>query len=142
MKYYNEKILPHLIERACSSKPATKQREKIIPYADGIVLETATFGESEQTELNRVFLANSGSGYTSLPNLSIITENGANANLIANTTDIGKVTEIKVTDEGFKYSTAPDVSLNTNLILVSTQKEPQFIVAEHFYSIIMSKRRN
>ena len=39
MKYYNEKILPHLIERACSSKPATKQREKIIPYADGIVLE-------------------------------------------------------------------------------------------------------
>ena len=85
--------------------------------SDGIVLETATFGESEQTELNRVFLANSGSGYTSLPNLSIITENGANANLIANTTDIGKVTEIKVTDEGFKYSVAPDVSLNTNLIL-------------------------
>jgi len=85
--------------------------------SDGIVLETETFGESEQTELNRVFLANSGSGYTSLPNLSIITENGANANLIANTTDIGKVTEIKVTDEGFKYSVAPDVSLNTNLIL-------------------------
>ena len=85
--------------------------------SDGIVLETATFGESEQTELNRVFLANSGSGYTSLPNLSIITENGANANLVANTTDIGKVTEIKVTDEGFKYSVAPDVSLNTNLIL-------------------------
>ena len=85
--------------------------------SDGIVLETATFGESEQTELNRVFLGNSGSGYTSLPNLSIITENGANANLIANTTDIGKVTEIKVTDEGFKYSVAPDVSLNTNLIL-------------------------
>ena len=85
--------------------------------SDGIVLETATFGESEQTELNRVFLANSGSGYTSLPNLSIVTENGANATLIANTTDIGKVTEIKVTDEGFKYSVAPDVSLNTNLIL-------------------------
>jgi len=85
--------------------------------SDGIVLETETFGESEQTELNRVFLGNSGSGYTSLPNLSIITENGANANLIANTTDIGKVTEIKVTDEGFKYSVAPDVSLNTNLIL-------------------------
>ncbi len=85
--------------------------------SDGIVLETETFGESEQTELNRVFLVNSGSGYTSLPNLSIITENGANANLIANTTDIGKVTEIKVTDEGFKYSVAPDVSLNTNLIL-------------------------
>ncbi len=85
--------------------------------SDGIVLETETFGESEQTELNRVFLVNSGRGYTSLPNLSIITENGANANLIANTTDIGKVTEIKVTDEGFKYSVAPDASLNTNLIL-------------------------
>ena len=39
MNYYNEKILPQLIQRACSSKPASKQREKVIPYAEGVVLE-------------------------------------------------------------------------------------------------------
>ena len=39
MNFYNEKILPQLIQRACSSKPASKQREKVIPYAEGVVLE-------------------------------------------------------------------------------------------------------
>ena len=39
MNYYNEKILPQLIQRACSSGPASKQREKVIPYAEGVVLE-------------------------------------------------------------------------------------------------------
>ena len=39
MNYYNEKILPQLIQRACSSRPASKQREKVIPYAEGVVLE-------------------------------------------------------------------------------------------------------
>ena len=39
MNYYNEKILPQLIQRACSSEPASKQREKVIPYAEGVVLE-------------------------------------------------------------------------------------------------------
>tara|TARA_R100000808_G_scaffold131_1_gene942 strand:- start:6957 stop:12518 length:5562 start_codon:yes stop_codon:yes gene_type:complete len=85
--------------------------------SDSIVLETETLSSSDQGKIIKIHLANSGGGYTSLPTLSIISENGANANLIANTNTIGKVTEIKITDNGFKYSTAPDVVANTNFIV-------------------------
>ena len=39
MGFYAEKILPHMIDLACSNKPARKQREKIVPLATGDVLE-------------------------------------------------------------------------------------------------------
>lgn len=39
MSWYEEKVLPRLINVACSSKPAHKQREKIVPRASGDVLE-------------------------------------------------------------------------------------------------------
>ena len=39
MSFYNDRILPHLINLACSSKPTRKQREKIVHRAYGDVLE-------------------------------------------------------------------------------------------------------
>ena len=39
MSFYEERILPSLINVACSGKPARKQREKIVPRAYGDVLE-------------------------------------------------------------------------------------------------------
>ena len=39
MSWYEDKILPHMINLACSSSPAEKQREKIVPRASGDVLE-------------------------------------------------------------------------------------------------------
>ena len=39
MGFYDEKILPRFINLACGSKPTTKQREKIVPRAEGDVLE-------------------------------------------------------------------------------------------------------
>jgi len=39
MSWYEEKILPRLINVACGSSPARKQREKIVPRASGDVLE-------------------------------------------------------------------------------------------------------
>ncbi len=39
MSWYEENILPRLIDIACGSKPTTKQREKIVPLATGDVLE-------------------------------------------------------------------------------------------------------
>jgi len=39
MSWYEEKILPHMIDLACSVKPACKQREKLVPRAEGDVLE-------------------------------------------------------------------------------------------------------
>lgn len=39
MRFYEERILPHFIDLACSNKPTRKQREKIVPLASGDVLE-------------------------------------------------------------------------------------------------------
>lgn len=39
MSWYEEKILPSLINMACSTKPTRRQREKIVPRAKGDVLE-------------------------------------------------------------------------------------------------------
>jgi ubiquinone/menaquinone biosynthesis C-methylase UbiE len=39
MSFYDERVLPHVINFACSTKPVRKQREKIVPLAEGDVLE-------------------------------------------------------------------------------------------------------
>ena len=39
MSFYNDRILPHLINRACSTRQTRKQREKIVHRAYGDVLE-------------------------------------------------------------------------------------------------------
>ncbi len=39
MSWYEDKILPRLINIACSNKPTRKQREKIVPRAAGDILE-------------------------------------------------------------------------------------------------------
>jgi ubiquinone/menaquinone biosynthesis C-methylase UbiE len=39
MSFYEEKIVPHIINCACGTKPILKQREKVVPLASGTVLE-------------------------------------------------------------------------------------------------------
>jgi ubiquinone/menaquinone biosynthesis C-methylase UbiE len=39
MPVYEDYILPHLIDCACSTRPSRKQREKVVPLARGDVLE-------------------------------------------------------------------------------------------------------
>ena len=39
MSFYDDHVLPHLIDLACSTKPTRKQREKIVHLAEGDVLE-------------------------------------------------------------------------------------------------------
>jgi len=39
MGWYAEHILPHLINCACGAKPVRKQREKVVPNAEGRILE-------------------------------------------------------------------------------------------------------
>ena len=39
MSFYEERILPHIINKLCSSSPNQKQRQKIVPSAEGRVLE-------------------------------------------------------------------------------------------------------
>ncbi|MDG1486021.1 MAG: class I SAM-dependent methyltransferase [Porticoccaceae bacterium] len=39
MGFYDEYILPHFLNCACGSKPIVYQREKVVPLAEGLVLE-------------------------------------------------------------------------------------------------------
>jgi ubiquinone/menaquinone biosynthesis C-methylase UbiE len=39
MSLYEDRVLPHLIDLACSTKPTRKQRQKIVHLAEGDVLE-------------------------------------------------------------------------------------------------------
>ncbi len=39
MAFYENHILPHLINLACGSKPILKQRQKLVPHCEGRVLE-------------------------------------------------------------------------------------------------------
>ena len=39
MSFYDNNILPHVIHLACGTKPILKQREKIVPQAEGRILE-------------------------------------------------------------------------------------------------------
>jgi len=39
MGFYENRILPHMINRVCGTPPILKQREKIVPKAEGRVLE-------------------------------------------------------------------------------------------------------
>lgn len=39
MSLYENYLLPHVINLACSSKPVLRQRNKVVPYAEGRVLE-------------------------------------------------------------------------------------------------------
>ncbi len=39
MGFYDQRILPRVINCACGTRPIMKQREKVVPLASGIVLE-------------------------------------------------------------------------------------------------------
>ena len=39
MSFYDDRVLPHLIDLVCSTKPTRKQREKVVHLAEGDVLE-------------------------------------------------------------------------------------------------------
>lgn len=44
MSFYSRRILPWLIERSCATGPVMKQREKVVPLAEGRVLEVGAGG--------------------------------------------------------------------------------------------------
>ena len=39
MGFYSNRILPHCIDQGCAARPLSRQREKVIPQAEGRVLE-------------------------------------------------------------------------------------------------------
>ena len=87
---------------------------------DVLVLERGTFADDDEaTAISRIFLDNKGTGYTSLPTITIETESGSGAKLIALTNDIGRIESLKVNDSGFNYNSSdlPDMRFRAHFIL-------------------------
>ena len=88
--------------------------------SDVLILERGTFStETEATSINRVFLTSKGQGYTSLPTISVDSEDGTSAKLIALTNDIGAVGSLRVNDSGLNYDAdnLPDARFRAHFIL-------------------------
>ena len=67
MGWYDDIILPPLINLACSTKPNRKQREKVVPLAQGDVLEIGAgsglnFAYYDQGRVRKVWALEPSSG--------------------------------------------------------------------------------
>lgn len=67
MSFYEDRVLPRMINLACSSKPTRKQREKIVPRAYGDVLEIGFGGglnlpHYDRHKVRRVFALEPSAG--------------------------------------------------------------------------------
>lgn len=82
-----------------------------------IVLESGSLTTSEETEISRVGLKESGDGYLSLPSVSVTSTYGTGASLLALTENIGQIKNVKIVDAGFRYATAPEVTVPANFIV-------------------------
>ena len=87
-------------------------------FGNKIVLEPET--NSNQNNITDVFLINKGSGYVSLPKITI-TSSGANAKLLAHGTEIGRVIGLKTNElgEGYERSPTPPTINFRNCILAT-----------------------
>ena len=85
-----------------------------------IVMEPDT--NSNLNDITDVFLFNKGSGYTSLPTVTINTSSGTSGVLKLFSTEIGRVLDLNIVELGFAHQlspTPPTVTLFKNFIMVS-----------------------
>ena len=82
---------------------------------DRIVFEAST--SSTAGEITRIFLTDKGSGYSTLPTVSITSTVGTSAKLIPTTKNIGNILSTKNIDSGFNYRSSPSVSVAANFVL-------------------------
>ena len=98
-------------------EPATKVQFTLDSHGtdnDTFALESGTVGTGE---IARVFIKDGGEGYSLLPSVSVTSTNGASAVLLADTNDIGVVDSVNVTNQGFKYTVAPEGRFRANFLL-------------------------
>ena len=87
---------------------------------DILILEEGTFATLEEaSSINRIFLNNLGTGYTSLPSISIETDDGTGGSLLSLTNNIGAIESLKVNDSGFLYDAddIPDMEFQAHFVL-------------------------
>ena len=88
-----------------------------------IVMEPAT--NTDLNDITDIFLINQGSGYTSLPKVTI-TSSGTNANVLANGTEIGRVIGLKTNELGEGYQNSPSPTIKFRNCLLLTNKSGNF----------------
>ena len=83
-----------------------------------IVMEGAT--NSDLNDITDIFLINKGSGYETLPKVTI-TSSGTNANILAHGTDIGRVIGLKTNElgEGYQNSPSPLIEFRNCMLLTT-----------------------
>mgnify|MGYP001411399867 CR=1 FL=1 len=83
--------------------------------------ENDTFALEEGTvttgEITRIYLKDGGEGYSLLPTVTVTSTNGTGAALLADTNDIGAVDSVNITNQGFKYTEAPEGRFRANFLL-------------------------
>ena len=92
-------------------------------FGNKIVLEPET--NSNLNDITDIFLINKGSGYTTLPKVTI-TSSGTNANILAHGTDIGRVIGLKTNELGEGYQNSPTPTIKFRNCLLLTNKSGNF----------------
>ena len=82
--------------------------------SDTFALEDGTVSTGEIT---RVFIKDGGEGYSLLPSVTVVSTSGTSTLLTADTNDIGAVDSVNVTNQGFKYTEAPEGQFIANFLL-------------------------
>ena len=91
---------------------------------DTFALESGTIKDISSSatigEITKVFVKDGGAGYSLLPTIpttGITTSLGSGAKLLADTDNIGAVDEVKIINQGFKYTAAPEGRFRANFLL-------------------------
>ena len=92
-------------------------------FNNKIVMEPAT--NTDLNDITDIFLINQGSGYTSLPKVTI-TSSGTNANILAHGTEIGRVIGLKTNELGEGYQSSPSPTIKFRNCLLLTNKSGNF----------------
>ena len=92
-------------------------------FGNQIVQEPAT--NSNLNDITDIFLINKGSGYTTLPKVTI-TSSGTNANILAHGTDIGRVIGLKTNELGEGYQNSPTPTIKFRNCILLTNKSGNF----------------
>jgi hypothetical protein len=88
---------------------------------DTFALESGTIKSIDVSanigEIAKVFVKDGGSGYSLLPSVSVTSSLGSSAALLSDTNNIGAVDSVNVTNQGFKYTVAPEGRFRANFLL-------------------------
>ena len=80
-----------------------------------MVIEAGT--ESTYGQIGGIIITGTGSGYNSLPTVTVTSTNGTGAKVIPTTKNIGQIRDIQILDAGFNYKAAPVATVDAHFVL-------------------------